>query len=505
MVSQPDSLSASSEDAAARAGVLDALDADDALDAQATQQLPAADRTVTDLPALDGEAREAVAVAAVVAVVTAPIPEDRPSSTLQDHPAMHDDEPSVIITPEASARTSHAADATGEIGIEDIVEVAEALARKQAAAATAAAIPSRPPVPSRPPMPSRPPTPASRPPVLSRPAIQTKSARAPSIPPPVPSRRSAVPRSELSEVFGAITPKKLQELADAGLLAAPPVPADLMPTSPPPAMMHAHALQMHVPPPQLEESVPLDLRHSSIAPFAVDMTPVPARRPSLIVESTAELARAAGMPSHARWQTIAGIAGAIALSTIALGLVGYGVTHRVKTRTATVVVDSSEARRPSLEQQRAAAIPPPSTVADDQGNQAPKADGAKADTSNADALKPNETQVTLTPEPIAATFVPAPPPRRVGAAIAKPVAQPTVKAAAPASQPSQPSPATAKSAATPQGTGTLRVPTSAVLIDGAPKKVVNGAVTVSCGKHVVKAPMRGSKTIDVPCGGTASF
>lgn len=428
MVSQPDSLSASSQDAAARAQLLDALDADDALDAQATQQLPAADRTMSDLPAL---------------------------SSMRD-------EPSVIVTlgPAAAPAAppvakTHAADATGEIGIEDIVEVAEALAKKNAAA-TAAVV----------------------------------------VPPPVPARKSSPPRSELSEVFGAITPKKLQELADAGLLAAPSVPVDLAPDAPPPQMYAPPEMQM-----QMEASEPLELRPSSIAPFAVDIgreaigDPIPARRPSLIVESTAELVRAAGVPSRTTWQTVAGIAGAISLSIVALGLVGYNATHRVKTRTATVVVDQTDlARMPSLEEKRAAAIPPPPALADVASSPATVA--APAEATNV------ETQVTLVPEPIAATFVPAPPPqKRVAPAIARP-AQPAsqpVTASAPRSKPAP------KGNATPQATGTLRVPTSAVLVDGAPKKVVSGAVTVTCGRHVVKAPMRGTKTIDVPCGGTASF
>jgi len=347
--------------------------------------------------------------------------------------------------------------------------------------------------------------------------------RSASIPPPVPtSRKSSVPRSELSEVFGAITPKKLQELADSGLLAAPPVPAEMRPTAAPPAAAPAPYL---TPPPfaPRSPSEPLDFRPSSIAPFAVDtidplLEQIPARRPSMIVESTAELARAAGVPSRTTWQTVAGIAGAIALSTLALGLVGYSVTHRMKTRTATVVVDQPDAvRTPSLEEKRAAAIPPPPQLSDN---------GTPAPTTDVTAPKPQETQVTLTPEPLAAsdkasafgadqktpdsapgpiapTFVPAPPPKKPATPItASPVARPAAKPVV-----SQPKPSSAPvSAAKPaQGTGILRVPTSAVLVDGAPKKVINGAVTVSCGKHTVKAPMRGTKTIDVPCGGTASF
>jgi hypothetical protein len=301
------------------------------------------------------------------------------------------------------------------------------------------------------------------------------------------------------------------------MLAAPPVPADLMPTQAPPAQLASPASFVPPSPMFAAPARPMmpseqDFRPSSIAPFAVDtLENIPARRPSLIVESTAELARAAGVPSRTTWQTVAGIAGAIALSTLALGLVGYGVTHRMKTRTATVVVDEQAAiaRTPSIEEKRAAIIPPPPPAAPPEPPAA------------APAPVPQETNVVLTaepvpqskPQPIGATPVSAPPPpaRHATPESAAPVAQaprPSQNVvAAPAPRTTQTAPKSSGTAprAGAQQTGTLRVSTPAVLIDGAPKKVVNGAVTVACGKHTVKAPMRAAKTVDVPCGGTASY
>jgi hypothetical protein len=53
----------------------------------------------------------------------------------------------------------------------------------------------------------------------------------------------------------------------------------------------------------------------------------------------------------------------------------------------------------------------------------------------------------------------------------------------------------------------VRVPGSApgVLVDGAPRKVSGGSVTVACGKHMVKVPGHAARSVVVPCGGAATF
>ncbi len=52
--------------------------------------------------------------------------------------------------------------------------------------------------------------------------------------------------------------------------------------------------------------------------------------------------------------------------------------------------------------------------------------------------------------------------------------------------------------------GVLRLPISVrgVLVDGAPQRVVGGALYLACGAHRIKTPKHASRTVDVPCGRT---
>jgi hypothetical protein len=65
----------------------------------------------------------------------------------------------------------------------------------------------------------------------------------------------------------------------------------------------------------------------------------------------------------------------------------------------------------------------------------------------------------------------------------------------------------APTAASSSSTGTIRTSPSisGVLVDGAPHKVNGGAVTVACGRHMVKAPGHPARLVIVPCGGHASL
>ena len=107
---------------------------------------------------------------------------------------------------------------------------------------------------------------------------------------------------------------------------------------------------------------------------------------------------------------------------------------------------------------------------------------------------------------------PEPPPAWAAAAAAP--APPAVHAAdppRPADPPSTP-PATASLVSATRapatghstGVGTIRVPPSVhgMLVDGHPRRV-DGATTVTCGRHVIKTGITPSRTVDVPCGGTA--
>jgi hypothetical protein len=54
-------------------------------------------------------------------------------------------------------------------------------------------------------------------------------------------------------------------------------------------------------------------------------------------------------------------------------------------------------------------------------------------------------------------------------------------------------------------TGVIRVGPSVrgMLVDGAPTRVTGGAVVVSCGPHRTKTGIAPSRSVDVPCGGSA--
>jgi hypothetical protein len=56
-------------------------------------------------------------------------------------------------------------------------------------------------------------------------------------------------------------------------------------------------------------------------------------------------------------------------------------------------------------------------------------------------------------------------------------------------------------------TGVIRVPgsVSGALVDGAPHKASGGALTVACGRHLVKIPGHSPRQVVVPCGGAATF
>jgi hypothetical protein len=84
----------------------------------------------------------------------------------------------------------------------------------------------------------------------------------------------------------------------------------------------------------------------------------------------------------------------------------------------------------------------------------------------------------------AAAGAPLPPPASAPAAAAAPVA------AAPAAT-----------------TGVVRVDPNlrAIVVDGAFRRPNDGAVTVACGSHKIKAGMKEAQIVNVPCGGAVSL
>jgi hypothetical protein len=85
-------------------------------------------------------------------------------------------------------------------------------------------------------------------------------------------------------------------------------------------------------------------------------------------------------------------------------------------------------------------------------------------------------------------------PGAAGAPLAAPAA------AAPAAAP-PPKPANVATTGVVQVDPSLR----AVIVDGSYRRANDGAVTVSCGSHRVKAGMKEQQTVNVPCGGSVSL
>ncbi|MDB4938221.1 MAG: hypothetical protein JWP87_5193 [Labilithrix sp.] len=102
-----------------------------------------------------------------------------------------------------------------------------------------------------------------------------------------------------------------------------------------------------------------------------------------------------------------------------------------------------------------------------------------------------------------------------GGALPAPGSAPSKVASAPgnagaplAAPPSAPAPAAAPPKPTVVATtGVVQVDPSlrAVIVDGAYRRANDGAVTVSCGSHRVKAGMKEQQTVNVPCGGSVSL
>jgi hypothetical protein len=65
-------------------------------------------------------------------------------------------------------------------------------------------------------------------------------------------------------------------------------------------------------------------------------------------------------------------------------------------------------------------------------------------------------------------------------------------------------PVNAPAPATSARTGVLRVPPSihGILVDGKPRRV-DGSTVVTCGRHAIKTGITPSRTVEIPCGGTA--
>ncbi len=125
-----------------------------------------------------------------------------------------------------------------------------------------------------------------------------------------------------------------------------------------------------------------------------------------------------------------------------------------------------------------------------------------ADDAPTAASAPIPTPLAVaTPAPVTA---PAPAPR--AAAPAAPITRSAAPART-ASSGGSASGGSASSSNASSSTGVLRLPSSVsgVLIDGVPHRAGGGGLVVTCGRHTVKAPGHPSRLVIIPCGGSAAL
>ncbi len=265
-------------------------------------------------------------------------------------------------------------------------------------------------------------------------------------------------------------------------------------------------------------------RPASIAPLAIDLTPVHIPPMARVPEATQKLPAMRVMPrANNKLNIIAGaIAGGVAICAAAIiGVVSLSSDDGGSASTSTSKTQPTVAAKPREAQQgsaRSAVIETPETTParaasplaarDEDGiplsspNALPSAPGAKGFAAQDDRNEPaptprmstgsSNTSAAKKPATVAAKAAPE----------SAPAAQPaTPPAAAPAPAPAP----TPRPAAATSTTGTIEVPANmmTVMVDGDYRRVQGGRIVVSCGKHRVNAG-RGMRDVDVPCGGSVS-
>jgi hypothetical protein len=283
-------------------------------------------------------------------------------------------------------------------------------------------------------------------------------------------------------------------------------------------------------PPALQRKV--NARPSSIAPVALDARPRPAMPlipPMARVPAPVHMSRAAAVARPSSGLSGLAIGGMAAAALLLVSLVGIGGYAASRTLSKTDAVEAT------TETTSAAGESSPS-----QAPAAPAAEPTGAASSPIDV-----SSLPSAPTPGAAprgftgkgSFAVTPPPPApvaaspvVAAPVAAPAAAPVARSSggalaahggnrsspserAPAGAPlpppaSAPAVAAAPVAAAPAATtGVVRVEPNlrAVVVDGSFRRPNDGALTVSCGSHKIKAGMKEAQIVNVPCGGTVSL
>jgi len=277
-------------------------------------------------------------------------------------------------------------------------------------------------------------------------------------------------------------------------------------------------------------------RPSSVAPVALDVSrplmpviPPMARVPSVHVPPRA-VRPATGLSGLA----IGGMAAAAILLVSLVGIGGYAASRTLSAKTDAVEATPSEAAGEATTTAAGGSAPneaPSPGTGEPQGAASSPIDVSSLPSAPVPGAAPRgftgKGSFAVTPPPLPVAVVAAP-------AVAAPAAAPAAPAAAPAAPvarsggalaapgagrsapagaplpppPSAPAAAAAPVAAAPASTtGVVRVDPNlrAVVVDGSFRHASDGAVTVSCGTHRIKAGMKETQTVNVPCGGAVSL
>ena len=281
-------------------------------------------------------------------------------------------------------------------------------------------------------------------------------------------------------------------------------------------------------PPALQRKV--NARPSSIAPVALDArqrAPMPVIAPMARVPAPVHMhmhrAAAVARPSGGlSGLAIGGMAAAALLLVSLVGIGGYAASRTLsKTDAVEATTETTSAAGESSPSQAPAA-----PAAEPTGAASSPIDVSSLPSAPTPGAAPRgftgkgSFAVTSPPAspaiaaPVAAAPAAAPVARSSGGALAAPGGNRSSSGErAPVGAPLPPPPSAPAVAAAPVAaapaatTGVVRVDPNlrAVVVDGSFRRVNDGAVTVSCGSHKVKAGMKEAQTVNVPCGGAVSL
>lgn len=301
--------------------------------------------------------------------------------------------------------------------------------------------------------------------------------------------------ADILEVASALRTSRLPALSVA---SAPPVASALpVPSAPLPTTRMPSSAAFPVAT-RMPSSAAMSAAHhpSSIAPLALEVRPSRPTYPSLpswvpTPTSTQQIARMAGIPGRSpRFVMIAAsVLGMCLFAAVGGAVLGYSRPHHDASESRTPVALHGAPRVAVVAGAREQVTEPPLTAT-------AKDRSASGEAAPAEAAPPTAPVATVaTVATVSTTEAPA----------TRALEAPRAPARGGFSAPRASAPAAGSSSSSSSGVLRVSPSVSGVLVDGAPHKVSGGALTVSCGRHMVKAPGHAARLVIVPCGGHTSL